>query len=241
MPGGGDLYLETRNVILDEHYTKPFNVESGPYVNISVTDTGVGIDEEARQRVFEPFFTTREMGGGTGMGLASAYGIIKNHGGIIKVYSEKSRGATFHIYLPASGKAVRQDKKPAVDLLRGTETILLVDDEEMILEVGKTMLTALGYKVMLASGGKQAVELYGKNEAKIDMVILDMVMPEMGGGEVYDRLKEINPAVNVLLSSGYSPESQANEILKRGCEGFIQKPFDVKQLSSKIRDILDKP
>ena len=240
MPGGGDLYLETRNITLDEHYTKPFNVESGPYVSISVTDTGVGMDEETRQRAFEPFFTTRETGGGTGLGLASAYGIIKNHSGIINLYSEKGHGTTFDIYLPASGKAVTEDRKPAADVLRGTETILLVDDEKMILEVGKEMLAALGYKVMLARSGKQAIALYQEDPEKIDMVILDMIMPDMGGGETYDRLKEIDPYVKALLSSGYSIDGQANEILERGCGGFIQKPFNMKDLSGKLRQVLDR-
>ncbi len=240
MPEGGDLYLETKNVTLDEVYTKPLNMEPGKYVQISVTDTGVGMDETTRQRVFEPFFTTREMGGGTGLGLASAYGIIRSHGGAIIVYSAPGCGTTFAIYLPASDRQVRMEKGPSAEVLGGKETVFLVDDEEMILEVGKEMLTALGYKVISARGGKQAVELYQQNRDRIDMVILDMIMPDKGGGEVYDKLKEINPKVKVLLSSGYSIEGQANEILERGCNGFIQKPFSAQQLSSKLREILDK-
>ncbi|MDY6988013.1 MAG: response regulator [Thermodesulfobacteriota bacterium] len=239
MPGGGHLYLETKNVKLGKDDAEPQDARPGSYVKISARDTGVGMDEETRQRVFEPFFTTKEVGGGTGLGLASAYGIIKNHGGIINVYSQPGQGATFNIYLPASKKAIARDKEPLADVLGGTETVLLVDDEEMIVDVGNEMLTALGYHVMIASNGKQAVGLYEQNKDKIDMVILDLIMPDMGGGEVYDRLKENNPKVKVLLSSGYSIDGQANEIMDRGCDGFIQKPFDMKQLSDKLREILD--
>jgi len=209
-------------------------------VKISATDTGVGMDEATRQRVFEPFFTTKEIGGGTGLGLASAYGIINNHGGIIDVYSEPGHGATFNIYLPASDKEITKDKKPSADLLKGKETVLLVDDEHMVIDVGKEMLTALGYKVLVAANGEEAVKIYEKNRDKIDIVVLDLIMPDMGGGEVYDRIKEMNPKVKVLLSSGYSIDGQANEILIRGCDGFIQKPFNIKELSASLRDILEK-
>jgi two-component system cell cycle sensor histidine kinase/response regulator CckA len=240
MPAGGDLYLETKNVRLDEKYTRPFNVGPGNYVKICATDTGVGMEEATRQRVFEPFFTTKEMGGGTGLGLASAYGIIKNHGGIINAHSEPGQGATFNIYLPASDKEIEKDRDPSADILGGAETVLLVDDEDMILDVGKEMLEALGYHVMLSPNGKQAVGLFKENKDKIDMVILDLIMPDMGGGEVYDRLKQINPKVKVLLSSGYSIDGQANQILERGCDGFIQKPFDIREVSKRIREILEK-
>ncbi|MDY6988351.1 MAG: PAS domain S-box protein [Thermodesulfobacteriota bacterium] len=238
MPGGGDLYLATKNVRLGRKFTQAFDVAPGHYVNISATDTGVGMDKTTRQRVFEPFFTTKEMGGGTGLGLASAYGIIKNHGGIIDVYSEPGQGATFNIYLPASEKEIEKDAEPLVDVLEGTETVLLVDDEDMIIEVGREMLTALGYKVIAASSGRRALELYEEKKGEIDMVVLDLVMPDMGGAEVYERLKEISPKVKVLLSSGYSMDDRAQDILKRGCNGFIQKPFNMNELSVKLRQIL---
>jgi len=241
MPRGGDLYIETSSVVLDKNYTKPFGVNPGNYVKISVTDTGVGMDEATQQRIFDPFFTTKEMGRGTGLGLASAYGIIKNHGGIINVYSEKGEGTTFDIYLPASEKEVTtEEKKLADEILKGTETVLLVDDEAMILDVGEEMLKEMGYKVLLARSGKEAVKVYGKHKDEIDLVILDMIMPDMGGGEAYDRMKENSPKVKALLSSGYSIDGQATEILERGCDGFIQKPFSMKELSGKIREILDK-
>ncbi|MBC8432273.1 MAG: PAS domain S-box protein [Desulfobacterales bacterium] len=240
MPGGGELYLETENVLLGDRFVKPYELEPGKYVKISITDTGVGMDKATLERVFEPFFTTKEMGRGTGLGLASAYGIIKNHGGIIIVSSEKGKGATFNIYLPASEREVFKEKELSEDILKGAETILLVDDEKMILDVGKELLKKLGYKVLVAKGGKAAVELYEANNEEIDMVILDMIMPHMGGGDTYDLMKTINPNIKILLSSGYSIDGQATEIMKRGCNGFIQKPFDMKGLSQKIREIFDK-
>ena len=239
MPAGGELYLETENVTLDEDYVKPLSVEPGRYVKISIADTGVGMDEATQQRIFEPFFTTKEMGRGTGLGLASVYGIIKNHGGIINVHSEKGKGTTFTIYLPASGKKVVEEEKAAAKVLKGTETVLLVDDEDMIIDVGREILKAVGYKVLVAKSGKEGIEICEKNKDKIDLVILDMIMPVMGGGETYDRMRETNPDIKVLLSSGYSISGQASEILERGCNGFIQKPFSMKELSREIRKILD--
>ena len=232
--------METENVALDEDYVKPFSIEPGRYVKISVTDTGVGMDKATREKIFEPFFTTKEMGRGTGLGLASVYGIIKNHGGFINVYSEKGHGTTFNIYLPASEKEVIEEKKPAGDILRGFETVLFVDDEDMIIEVAEELFKELGYKILIARGGKEAVEVYEKNKDRIDMVILDMIMPDMSGSVTYDRMKEIDPDIKVLLASGYSINGQATEIMDRGCNGFIQKPFKIKELSQKLREILDK-
>jgi two-component system cell cycle sensor histidine kinase/response regulator CckA len=240
MPGGGDLFTETENVTVDDRFIRPFEVQSGKYVKISITDTGVGMDEATRRRIFEPFFTTRKMGRGTGIGLASVYGIIKNHEGFIDVYSEKGHGTAFKIYLPASEKEAMTEKALAEDIVKGSEGVLLVDDEDMIIDVGKELLGELGYEVLLAGSGQEAIRIYEENEEKIDMVILDMIMPDMSGGDTYDRLKEINPEIKVLLSSGYSINGQATEILNRGCDGFIQKPFNMKQLSQKLREILDK-
>ena len=173
------------------------------------------------------------------MGLASAYGIVKNHGGIIDVHSEKGKGCTFNIYLPITEREI-EDQKPTVegDFRTGHETILLVDDEEIIIDVGEAMLNKLGYKVLTAESGKEAIEIV-RNGHRPDLIILDMIMPDMGGGETFDRLKEIAPDLNVLLSSGYSIEGQATEILARGCKGFIQKPFNINEMSGKIREILD--
>jgi PAS domain S-box-containing protein len=243
MPNGGDLYLETDNIRLDKFYvdTKPFSVEPGRYVKISVTDTGIGMDKKIQQRIFEPFFTTKEVGQGTGLGLASAYGIIKNHGGFITCYSEVGVGSTFNIYLPAYAKKGIQTEKAVEVALGGNETILLIDDEKMIIEVGRKMMESLGYLVVTAGKGEEALTLYRKRYDHIDLIILDMIMPYMGGKDVFNRIREINPKAKVLLSSGYSLNGQAQEIMAQGCNGFIQKPFDTIELSRKIREILDSP
>ena len=240
MPSGGNLYLETENVTLDETDVKSFAIEPGKYVKISVTDTGVGMDKATREKIFEPFFTTKEMGRGTGLGLASAYGIIKNHGGFINVYSEKGHGTTFNIYLPSSEKEAIEENKPVEDTLRGTETVLLIDDEDMIIEVAEELFDQLGYEVLTAGSGKEAIEIFEENKEHIDIVLLDMIMPDMSGGDTYDRMKAIDPDIKVLLSSGYSINGQATEIMDRGCNGFIQKPFKMKELSQKLRGILDE-
>ena len=241
-PGEGNLYIQTENITLDEDYVRPYQMDPGRYVKITVTDTGIGMDEATQQRIFEPFFTTKEtkkMGKGTGLGLASVYGIIKNHNGIIDVYSKENEGTTFTIYLPASEKKIIKEELKG-KILDGSETVLLVDDEDVIIEVSLEILNALGYQVLTARSGKEAIEVYKKNKDKIELVILDMIMPDMGGGETYDRIKEINPDIKVLLLSEYSTNGQAQEILDRGCDGFIQKPFNMKQVSQKLREILDK-
>ncbi len=240
MSGGGDLILKTMNTTHDDMKGELYDPKPGDYVLLTVTDTGIGMDKETMERIFDPFFTTKEMGRGTGLGLASAYGIIKGHGGYIEVDSKKGQGATFRIYLPASGKKVQKAVKTADQLIKGTGTVLLVDDEEVILEVGKELLEGMGYRVLTAKDGKEAVEAYKKNRDEIDIVLLDMVMPNMGGGEAYDRMKEINPDIKALLSSGFSIDGEASEILERGCNGFIQKPFSMKELSGRIRNILEK-
>jgi len=238
MPDGGDLFIQTENVTLAQDYTRAFQANGGPYVKVSITDTGIGMDEDIKQRIFEPFFTTKKMGRGTGLGLASAYGIIKNHGGFITVSSEKGKGTTFLIYLPVSGKKVREETIVPQHIPQGSETILFVDDEEVILEVGVNMLETLGYRVISANTGDEAVSIFKEKGDEIGLVLLDMIMPGMGGGEVFDAIRFIDPHAKVLLSSGYSLDGQAKDILDRGCNGFIQKPFDIKQLSRKIREIL---
>ena len=239
MPGGGELYLETENTDLDAAYARSHHAEPGPYVKISVTDTGTGMDEATCSRIFDPFFTTKAMGRGTGLGLASVYGIITNHKGIITVYSEKGCGTTFNIYLPASEKEVPREAAPTPTLVKGKGTILLVDDEPLVLAVAGPMVERLGYRVISARSGREAVAVVAQKAAAIDLVILDMIMPDMSGGETFDRLQAIDPDLNVLLSSGYSLNGRAAEILKRGCRGFIQKPFSIQQLSEKIGQLLD--
>lgn len=240
MPEGGDLYIQTENVEVDENFERPYQVEPGKYVQISLTDSGVGMDKETQKRIFDPFFTTKRMDRGAGLGLASVYGIIKNHGGFIDVYSQKDKGTTFKIHLPASEKEPVKEKNVNEKVIRGTETILFVDDEDIIIQVGKDMIESLGYEVLIAENGKEALEIYEKNMEKIDLVMLDIIMPVMDGGETYDKLKGINPDIKVLLSSGYGINGQATEILNRGCHGFLQKPFNMRTLSKKIRNVLDK-
>jgi|GEM_PF-770914 len=239
MPGGGEIDLETENVLLDDEQALPYAMSPGRYVKISVTDTGTGMDEKTRERIFDPFFTTKRMGRGTGLGLATVYGIIKGHKGAIHVYSEPGHGTTFTIYLPASEKEVVKEKSAAGTITRGTETILLVDDEKMVLEVGREMLEFLGYRVYAAGSGQEALAGYMEKRKEIDLVILDMIMPGISGGETFNRLREINSDAKVLLSSGYSINGEAKTIMDRGCNGFIQKPFQLSKLSRKVREMLD--
>jgi two-component system, cell cycle sensor histidine kinase and response regulator CckA len=243
MPDGGDLYIETDNVTFDAQYTKKklYRASPGKYVKVSVTDNGTGMDKKTLKRIFEPFFTTRHMGTGTGLGLASAYGIIKNHKGIINCYSELGHGTTFNIYLPISLSEAKtiEDKEISLNASLGNETILLVDDEKIVAQGCRQVIEALGSEVFVALGGEEAIKIYKERQEKIDLVVLDMIMPNMSGSETYDRLKEINPEIKVLLSSGYSIRGQATDILNRGCNGFIQKPFNMEQLSHKIREVLD--
>jgi len=240
MPDGGELYLETSVADLDEAACAPHRIEPGRYGKIAVTDTGIGMDEATRQQIFDPFFTTREKGHGIGLGLASAYSIIKNHGGMITVSSEVDQGSTFNIFLPVSKNAPQGMISVQESLVKGSETILLVDDEVMIIEVARPMLEFLGYQVISAQSGKQAVDAFQQKADQIDLVILDMIMPGMDGGKVFDRIREINPAMRVILTSGYAISGAAEEIMQRGCNGFIQKPYDISELSQIVRKILDE-
>ena len=240
MPEGGDLYIQTKNEILYENFVRAYGVAPGKYIKISIRDTGIGMDEKTMNRVFDPFFTTKKKERGTGFGLASAYGIIKNHNGIITVESAKDKGTTFHVYLPASDKPVIEEQKYEQKISVGSETVLLVDDETMIIDVSVQMLKKMGYDVLTANNGREAIEIFKQNNDRVAIVILDLIMPGMGGGEVYERLKEIDSNVKVLLSSGYSIDGQAAEILNRGCDGFIQKPFKLNELSYKLRELISK-
>lgn len=240
MPGGGDLFLTTKNVTHSIIQDKAYDIKPGDYVWLKVVDNGIGMDAETAERIFDPFFTTKDMGQGTGLGLASVYGIIKGHGGYIDVDSEKGHGTSFSIYLPASNSLAKTLPEIPGNIYMGSETILLVDDEETVLEVSVQVLEKLGYTVLAAQSGKEAIEVYRENKHKIDLVILDMIMPDMSGGETYDQLKKINGNIKVVLSSGYSINGQASDILGRGCIGFIQKPFSMKDLSQKLKDVLEK-
>lgn len=241
MPAGGELFLSTQNIRIENDYARLLEIKPGNYVKIAVTDTGVGMDEKVRKRIFEPFFTTKEMGRGTGLGLASAYGIVKGHGGLINVYSERGHGTTFKIYLPVSEKERPKEPAATEKILEGTETVLVIDDEKIVLTVSREILEALGYTVLVANSGREALELYALEKEKIDLVILDMVMPEMSGREIFEELKKIKPDVKVMLSSGYSINGEAMKIMERGCKAFIQKPFNLKELSNRVRNVIDNP
>lgn len=241
MPNGGDLYVETRNVNLEPDIVAQYGLEAGPFVQIRIRDTGVGMDEEVKQRVFEPFFTTREVGEGTGLGMASAYGIIQRHRGLIYVDSEKGQGTTCSICLPAisKGNVEPPSHSSPANIAPGGETVLLVDDDEPVLLTAQELLQALGYTVLAAKSGPEALDLYQERWKEIDLVILDLVMPGMDGGAVFDALKEINPNVTCLLSTGHGLEGPAGEVMKRGCAGYLQKPFDLQTISQEIRKALE--
>ena len=236
----GTIRVSTENTILDEDFVKPYEASPGKYVRVSVEDTGSGMDEEVQKRVYEPFFTTKEMGKGTGMGLASAFGILKNHNGIIHFKSTPGKGTTFFIYLPASDQPVEVDASAEESIRAGSETILIVDDEDRVLDACQAMLNQLGYRTIRANGGKEAVEIFQRENADIDLIILDMIMPGMDGLTAYEHLKEIKPGVKVLLSSGYSISENVKEIVSEGCDEFIQKPFTLSQISQVTRGLLDK-
>ncbi|MDI6798325.1 MAG: response regulator, partial [Desulfatibacillaceae bacterium] len=240
MPRGGTLTVSTANAGPEKAKSACQGSPALPAVRVMVSDTGHGMSDEVKARIFEPFFSTKPMSRGTGLGLFSAYGIISNHGGAIDVESEPEQGTTFIITLPACEKAaeipLEQDEKP----LYGRETILLVDDEQMVLQATSRMLEALGYTVIQASGGREAVDIYSARAREIDLVILDIVMPDMHGSETFRWLALMNPTVRVLLATGYSANGEAAQLLSQGCDAFIQKPFDIIALSRLIRKVLEQ-
>ncbi|MCB2217116.1 MAG: cache domain-containing protein [Desulfobulbaceae bacterium] len=239
MPRGGELQIATALTDLDEAAGAANGVLPGRYALITVADSGIGIDQTIMPRIFEPFFTTKEKSRGTGLGLASAYGIIRNHGGFIGVDSEVKSGTVFTVYLPWSEKTPVTEERDDVSSIQGSETILLVDDETMILEVGQAMLEQLGYRVLIAQGGQAAVALMEHQSETIDLVILDLIMPGMDGGETLATLRNISQDVPVVLSSGYALNKQMEQVMAQGCSGFLQKPFSLSELSRLVRQILD--
>ncbi len=239
MSGGGTLYLRTENCVIHDGTTGPPESTPGKYVKISVTDSGTGMDAATKARIFEPFFTTKEMGRGTGLGLASSYGIIRNHGGWINVDSTIGQGSTFSFYLPASEKAASRKSLSPARALKETASILLVDDEDIIIDIGKEFLEVLGHSVLTAHSGREAIDIYSRESGKIDLVIVDMIMPAMDGNETIQRLKAIDPKARIILSSGYSIDGMATDIMNRGCGGFIQKPYGIHELSDAIRKALE--
>jgi PAS domain S-box-containing protein len=241
MPDGGRLTIETKNITLDEGYCNT-HIEVGPgeYVLMTVSDTGHGMVKDVVERIFEPFFTTKESGQGTGLGLATVFGIIKSHHGHIMCYSEPGEGTTFKIYLPAIVTEVAQDMEMTTEMLAfGTETILLVDDEDQIRDMGREMLTIAGYKVLTARNGREALELFRKRGPDISLVILDLIMPEIGGRQCLVELLRMDPGIRILVASGYSANGPTKESLEAGAKGFISKPFEASELVRTVRKVLD--
>ena len=236
----GDMTLASEAVTLSEAFCASYERRPGRYVHLSLTDTGTGMDEATMARIFEPFFTTKDVGQGTGLGLATVYAIIKHHRGIIRVDSQPGQGTTFHIFLPVSAKAAVAEPTRDDAVLRGSGTILLVDDEDGIRLVAGRILQQLGYQVLSAESGLRALEIYHGERDRIDLVILDMLMPDMGGAETFQKLKGFDPGVRVLLSSGYSLDGEAQQAMAAGARGFIQKPYRLAALSQKVAKILGR-
>jgi CheY-like chemotaxis protein len=243
MPDGGNLIFETENVILDEEYCKThLEATTGEYVMLSVSDTGNGMEKEIAEHIFEPFYTTKETGKGTGLGLSTVYGIVKRHGGNVNCYSESGHGATFKIYFPVieQERAVAEEKEVQVPVSGGNETILLVDDEESIRELGEDILVRFGYTVVTASDGESALEIYRRKEQKIDLVVLDLIMPGMGGRRCLEEILKIDSEATVIIASGYSANGKVKEALESGAVEFIGKPYNIKDMLRKVRNVLDK-
>ncbi len=243
MPDGGELLFSTENIdIHDEIYkSAPYYIELGKFIIISVTDTGMGMDKQTQNRLFEPFFTTKARGKGTGFGLASVYGTVKNHKGMINVYSESGHGTTFKVYLPLAEETSKTKEKIKTEPAKPVNisaSILLVDDEDDLRIVAEKILIKLGYNVSVCKDGKEAVKFYKKSWNKIDLVILDMIMPVMNGKDAFIAMKKINPDIKALLTSGYSLNGEAQAILDDGVKGFLQKPFKKEDLLHKISNLL---
>ena len=244
MPGGGRLHIQTRNTVLDQNYVKTHQgAKPGEYVLMTVTDTGCGIDKETLEQIFNPFFTTKEVGKGTGLGLASVYGIVKAHEGYIMCYSEPGQGTAFKIYLPAAQQenADHAEKEEQESVSQeGTETILVVDDDDEIRELTTEILEDSGYQVLGTASGEQALELFKDQAAKVDLVLMDLNMPGMGGGQCTRKMIEINPQAKVLVTSGYPASGHGREASELGAKDFISKPFQTKELLTRIREVLER-
>ncbi len=250
MPRGGRIDLTTRNLVIDHDDPQRPDIAPGKYVRVTVADEGDGIDAEHLTKVFDPFFTTKEPGQGTGLGLAAAYGIVRNHGGIIEVSSEKNVGTAFHIYLPASDKPLPRafdtdeapsdlDDLPKTGSAKRTITVLAADDDAGILDIIGRMLRREDFRLLTAASGKEAVAVYRTAAEPIDIVLLDMIMPEMGGFEAFNRIREIDPHSRFILSSGYSISEEVVALLASGGVGFLQKPYEKAQLIKKVKGILN--
>jgi CheY-like chemotaxis protein len=244
MPSGGKLTLETANVEIDEAYARShISVVPGHYVLLSVSDTGGGMPPEVKEQIFEPFFTTKGKGKGTGLGLSTVYGIVKQSGGNIWVYSEPGKGTTFKIYLPRVEEEVdalpRRDEPS--DLPKGNETILLVEDDSSVRDLAARFLRGQGYKILEATNGNEAIRIARKSKKeKVHLLLTDMVMPQMGGKELVERFRSIHPEIKVLFISGYTDTAITHHGLSEPNTTLLQKPFSLTSLAQKVREVLDK-
>jgi two-component system, cell cycle sensor histidine kinase and response regulator CckA len=241
MPYGGRVHLKGENADVSRTDADLHGVVPGRFVRLLVVDTGCGMDEATQARIFEPFFTTKPPGAGSGLGLASVHGIVKNHGGFIVVESRLGEGASFAVFLPATDQPATVQPTPVPDAPSGHGTVLVVDDEKQLLKCTARLLRTMGYEVLTAPDGRSAVDLVRQHSADLALVILDMTMPEMSGADTFQAIREIAPSMEVLLSSGYTLDGEAQELLDRGCSGFIQKPFDAPALCEKIEAIRRAP
>jgi CheY-like chemotaxis protein len=238
----GTLTIKTENVILDDEYCRT-NAEAQPgeYVMLAVSDTGHGMDLKTIQHIFEPFYTTKELGRGTGLGLAMVYGIVKQHNGHIKCYSEVGKGSTFNVYLPAIVSEPEDDLEPMSELpCGGNETILLADDEEYLRDLAERILTRNGYRVLTAATGQEALKIYSREKEEISLVILDLIMPKMGGKDCLRELIKIKPELKILVASGYAADQSIKECIEMGAKGFVTKPFRFNDLLTQVRKALDE-
>lgn len=243
MPNGGRLLVETHNAELDEEYCRRNgSISPGRYVCLSVSDDGVGMDAATIEKIFEPFFTTKEKGKGTGLGLATVFGVVKQHLGHIAVYSEIGKGSVFRVFLPAIEAAAEARREiEEVPVRGGAETILLAEDHEGLRHMSQQMLAALGYSIVLARDGREAIEKFEANPRNISLVVLDVVMPRLGGPGALEQIRAINPSIPVIFTSGYSEESEMlSSLVSSGRALLLQKPYPPKDLARKIRDLLDK-
>lgn len=238
MPDGGELHIGTSLEMVGEKGLGSHPLPAGMYVAIEVTDFGVGMDEVTMARIFDPFFTTKDKSRGTGLGLASAYGIVKNHAGCITVRSEPGHGATFTVYLPASERTPIVPPEHEGAVVKGAASVLLIDDEEMIREIGSALLTELGYTVTVASGGREAMKLLANGDVAVDLVILDLIMPDLDGAATFEMIRSAHPQIPVIISSGYALDAQTEQLMARGCDEFMQKPFSLLVLSETVENTL---
>jgi CheY-like chemotaxis protein len=242
MPRGGSLSIETANVVLDETYAAHhMEVEPGEYVMLSISDTGLGMNDNVLEHLFEPFFTTKERGKGTGLGLATVYGIVKQNDGYIWVYSELGKGTTFRIYLPRV-QGTGSDSPPAVGHVgttRGTEVVLVVEDDHTVRKMAEEILVRQGYQVLTAGGGLEAIKVSQGHKGSIDLLLTDVILPQMNGRDLARRVHSIKPGLRVLYMSGYSGSVISDKgILEEG-DVFLSKPFTMETLTHKVRMVLD--